>query len=171
MEQISLPRRRPGRSPPPPSEPFYRDPSRIGCTLVPELGDWPHRLLHVETMTSHARVGISTYNGVQAPRYNIMSYTWGQYEDPNRNCSSLPVRGVNWPIPCIKEDHFTSEKFLNAIRRVARGAYKEQCDWVWLDVACIPQEWAGETSEDAALRGQEIGRQLAIFQRAEEFFA
>lgn len=122
-------------------------------------------------MTSHTKTGFDTYNGVQAPRYNVMSYTWGHYEDPSKGHPSLPIHGVSWPIPCIKREHFTNDMFLDAIRRVARGAYKEKCDWVWIDVACIPQEWAGETSEDIALRGQEIGRQVEIFQKADEVFA
>lgn len=159
---------------PPPSslpEPLYRDPISIGPPLIPDLGGWPHRLLHVNTMTSHVRSGFNTYNGVQAPRYNIMSYTWGHYEDRNRSNPSLLIRGISWPLPCIEKEHFTPEMFLDVIHRVARGVDKERCDWVWVDVACIPQEWAGETSKDAALRGQEIGRQVEIFQRAEEFFA
>lgn len=166
-----MPLSQPGTTPPPAPEVFNREPVSISPLLIPEPIYWPHRLLHVETMTSYARSGSNTYNGVSAPLYNIMSYTWGFYEDPKRNHPSLPVRGINWPIPSIVKEHLTSDMFLDAVRRVARGAYQEKCDWVWIDVACIPQKWAGETSEDAALRGQEIGRQVEIFQRAEEVFA
>ncbi|KAH6986933.1 hypothetical protein EDB80DRAFT_731164 [Ilyonectria destructans] len=131
---------------------------------------WPHRLLHVKSMTSYVRQGIDVYNVVKAPKYNVLSYTWGYYEDKTRQTPALKVHGVDWPIPSIKESHFTVAVFNDAIQRAARGT-KQSCEWIWVDVACIPQQHDTETKEAAYLRGQEIGRQVEIFQRAHEAFA
>lgn len=43
---------------------------------------WPRRLLHVPTMTSHQRYREDTYNGEKAPSYNVLSYTWGRFQQP-----------------------------------------------------------------------------------------
>lgn len=56
---------------------------------------WPHRLLHVETMTSHVKEGECTYSGVVAPTYNIMSYTWGFYQDRTGQQPWLNIHGVD----------------------------------------------------------------------------
>ena len=129
---------------------------------------WPHRLLHVPSMTSFIRHGFDTYNNVTAPSYNIISYTWGNFVDPSG--TPILVEGIDWPIPPIKSDHFTAASFQTAIERAACGV-KHQCDWLWVDIACIPQWHQNETAEAKHLRGQEIGRQVQIFRRAQEIFA
>ncbi|KAL1639152.1 hypothetical protein SLS58_008239 [Diplodia intermedia] len=122
-------------------------------------------------MTSHIKKGHNIYNGVEGPEYNVLSYTWGYYQDfdPTSTTQVLPVHGVDWKIPRIKEDHFTASSFQRAIKRAAQGVFRS-CEWLWVDIACIPQEHEGETIESIAL-GQEIGRQVEIFQRAQEAFA
>ncbi|KAL8387983.1 hypothetical protein RB595_009530 [Gaeumannomyces hyphopodioides] len=129
-------------------------------------------------MTSYVRTGADTYNGVVAPRYNILSYTWGRYQDRSKTPGpALPVRGVDWPIPPILESHFTVAAFERAIRRATsclrdgnRGS-RERCDWLWVDIACIPQEHKGESPEARDLRQQEIAKQVEIFKRAHTAFA
>ncbi|KAI1741438.1 hypothetical protein F4680DRAFT_415413 [Xylaria scruposa] len=132
--------------------------------------DWPHRLLHVPTMTSHVRQGQDVYNGVSKPRYNILSYTWGFYIDRSALATPLLVRGVDWPIPPIKPVHFTATTFQHAIQFAAKGCLQKPCEWMWVDIACIPQDHPRETQEAKRLRGQEIGRQAAIFKKATEAF-
>ncbi|KAI0548661.1 hypothetical protein F4679DRAFT_549669 [Xylaria curta] len=132
--------------------------------------DWPHRLLHVPTMTSHVRQGQDVYNGVSKPRYNILSYTWGFYIDRSALETPLLIKGVDWPIPPIQPDHFIATTFRHAIEFAARGCLQKPCEWMWVDIACIPQDHPGETQEAKRLRGQEIGRQAAIFKKATEAF-
>lgn len=121
-------------------------------------------------MTSYVREGRNSYNGVEAPQYNILSYTWGYYQDKRRNAPCLDIKGTDWSVPAIKESHFTVAQFENAIKLAARGI-KHSCDWLWVDIACIPQEHDQESKEAKAMRDQEIGRQVEIFNRAKEAFA
>lgn len=160
------------RFPPPPRPPPNPWATRSFQETPPIMeytSGWPHRLLHVETMTSHVKRGECTYNGVEAPTYNIMSYTWGFYQDRTGQQPSLTIHGVDWPIPKIQATHFTPETFHDAIRTVADGV-KHSCQWIWLDVACIPQAHDDETSHSKELRVQEIGRQGKIFRKATEGF-
>ncbi|KAJ1323433.1 HET domain-containing protein [Microdochium nivale] len=133
------------------------------------LGEWPFRLLHVGSMTSFERRGDS-YGSVSNPRYNVLSYTWGNYQDITCTQPALEVHGIDWPIPRINKAHFTSTSFHHVLRMVAQGL-KQQCDWVWVDIACIPQRHDGESLESQRLRDQEIGRQAKIFRGAQESFA
>jgi hypothetical protein len=119
-------------------------------------------------MTSHVRQGQNVYNGVKAPRYNVLSYTWGYFQDKAE--PPLVVYGLNWPVPGIKRSHFTVHTFHRAILAAATGI-KHRCKWLWVDIACIPQEHTEETKEAELVRHQEIGRQVGIFHRAEESFA
>jgi Heterokaryon incompatibility protein (HET) len=121
-------------------------------------------------MTSYIRTGCNIYNSVEAPVYNVLSYTWGYYQDNTKQQLPLLVHGVDWPIPPIQKDHFTAASFRDAIKCAARGV-NCPCEWLWVDIACIPQKHNSETKEAASLRGQEIGRQVEIFQRAKEAFA
>ncbi|KAF2726905.1 hypothetical protein EJ04DRAFT_517574 [Polyplosphaeria fusca] len=120
-------------------------------------------------MTSYTREGENTYNGSREPAYNILSYTWGYFQDTSNTQPPLLVRRVDWPIPSIQEAHFTADTFERAIRRVAKGV-RHRCEWVWVDIACI-QEHQYETKEARRLRGQEIGRQVSIFRRAKDSFS
>ncbi|KAI0454251.1 hypothetical protein F5B21DRAFT_476434 [Xylaria acuta] len=159
--------------PPPPAPPNpWAGRTHPGTNVELITGEnWPHRLLHVGTMTSHVRQGKNTYNGVSEPRYNVLSYTWGFFVDQSATATPLPVHGINWPIPRIKPDHFSANTFRRAIEYVALGCKRPPCDWVWVDIACIPQAHPGEGPEAIEIRGQEIGRQVEIFKRAEEAFA
>ncbi|KAF1957345.1 hypothetical protein CC80DRAFT_560530, partial [Byssothecium circinans] len=130
---------------------------------------WPYRLLHIPSMTSYIRQGERTYNGIDSPDYNIISYTWGYYMDSTRNEPQLDARGIDWPISLITASHFTAENFRSALQRVAQGV-KFRCDWVWVDVACIPQPHDDESEEAKRIRGEEIGRQVEIFHTAKETF-
>ena len=119
-------------------------------------------------MTSYLREGENTYDGVEAPRYNVMSYTWGRYaaQEP-----SLVIHGIDWPIPGVARSHFTVEAFELAILRAARGHKSPECEWIRLDVACIPQRHEDESNDSKKLRNEEIGRQVEIFHGACEVFA
>ncbi|KAF2735959.1 hypothetical protein EJ04DRAFT_551646 [Polyplosphaeria fusca] len=65
----------PPTSAPPVNKPFHITPRTDG----PIDTIWPHRLLHVASMTSYVKGGENTYNGAQAPAYNILNYTWGYF--------------------------------------------------------------------------------------------
>ncbi|KAF5228097.1 hypothetical protein FAUST_11317, partial [Fusarium austroamericanum] len=154
---------------------------------------WPDRLLHVPTMTSHkggCRDGQRFYDNTPNPRYNVLSYTWGFYRDDDGNSPAITIHGLPWKVPRIKQDHFTADQFHKAIKLAAEGVMKAPCDWLWVDIACIPQEdrakdkgtdkekdrhYKNEEKKrlDEELRrlsAQEVGRQVAIFSRAEESF-
>ncbi|KAA8623653.1 HET domain containing protein [Pyrenophora tritici-repentis] len=110
-------------------------------------------------MRSHIRQDRNSYSGIEAPRYNVLSYTWGYYKDENE--TPIPVYGIDWPIPGIKRSHFMVETFQNTIKSAARGV-KHACEWLWVDVACIPQEHNDESKQSKDVRDQEIGRQVEI---------
>lgn len=119
-------------------------------------------------MTSYVRQGLDIYNGTKAPPYNVLSYTWGYYKDETE--PPLLIRGIDWPVPGIQKGHFSVETFHRAILDATRGV-KHHCEWLWVDIACIPQVHDKETKEAGTVRNQEIGRQVEIFYRAEEAFA
>lgn len=125
---------------------------------------WPNRLLYIPELRSCIKDEGNVYNGVQEPTYNILSYTWGRFVNPGG--SSLGITGVNWPVPPVKPEHFSVRDFHQAIMVAA-----ENVEFIWVDVACIPQYHAHETREEASLRAQEIGRQIGIFGRAQKAFA
>lgn len=125
---------------------------------------WPYRLLHLKTWTSLIRQPGNIYGGIKEPFYNILSYTWGRWLIPHG--TSIPIAGVDWPIPVVDPSHFTVDDFKSAIRMAGQGA-----EFVWIDIACIPQEHAGETNESVVIRGEEIGKQAKIFTQATDSFA
>jgi hypothetical protein len=52
--------------------------------VAPDIEDyWPQRLLHIPTMTSYEKESGDIYCQTQRPDYNILSYTWGRWEDIN----------------------------------------------------------------------------------------
>lgn len=155
--------------PPPPPNPWETRKFQEGQPIREHTGGWPHRLLHVKTMTSHVKQGECTYNGLEAPAYNVISYTWGYYQDRTAKQPSLTIHGINWPIPSIKAEYFTPRTFHDAIRIAADGV-EHPCEWIWVDVACIPQAHEEETRDSKELRIQEIGRQAKIFSKASEAF-
>ncbi|KAI5920637.1 hypothetical protein F4810DRAFT_407054 [Camillea tinctor] len=155
--------------PPPPPNP-WADRKKIPTKPLILLSFWPHRLLHVKTMTSYVKQGDNTYNGINAPSYNVLSYTWGRFMDRTSQETPLLVHGIDWPVPSIQKTHFSAAAFQHAIHCAANG-YLHACEWVWVDIACIPQKHVGETQEAIRLRYQEISRQVEIFYRAQEAFA
>lgn len=127
---------------------------------------WPLRLLHVKTMTSiprHIRSHNISYGDTHQPKYNILSYTWGRFQENNGEAIqvTLPDGGrLPWYIPRVsREKAFGAHQFEMVLRRVAGDL-----DFVWVDVACINQ------SPDAPEYTAEIGRQAAIFNRAKRAY-
>ncbi|RDW73469.1 hypothetical protein BP6252_07376 [Coleophoma cylindrospora] len=157
------------KPPPPPAAPPNPWAERIPKTGQPLIASstWPHRLLHVKSMTSYVKENHNIYNKEKEPVYNVLSYTWGRYQDETE--TPLLIHGITWPVPSIKRDYFSAAAFKKAIELAAKG-FRRCCDWVWVDIGCIPQDHAGETAEDANIRAQEIGRQVEIFGRAIESF-
>lgn len=138
-----------------------------------DIGSWPRRLLHVQSMSSYQWSPGAWYGQFRAPKYNAISYTWGRYRLDNpsdpplkypQGVKGLTIKGVEWDIPPIHPDHFTEEEFKTVISSVANGLEGERVDFIWLDVACIDQN---PKSVEGSL---EVGRQAAIFQGAREVF-
>lgn len=128
---------------------------------------WPRRLLHIqgEKLVSVQRRGRSTYGDFKSPKYNILSYTWGRFLSTSG--TALPIEGVSWDIPRVHPDHFTTSSFHSIIQKVALGWDSDgadSCCHIWLDIACINQD-----SSDGEML-DEIGRQAAIFNRAQSCF-
>ncbi|KAF2122749.1 hypothetical protein BDV96DRAFT_593249 [Lophiotrema nucula] len=120
---------------------------------------WPRRLLEVSSMTSFERqetAGIACYGSQSSPTYNILTYTWGRWmSDQGEN---VCVRNISWETPRILPAHFSSKQLETALRCVAgNGAF------VWIDIACIDQA-------DGLVKGDEIGRQAGIFEKADQVF-
>ncbi|KAH6949746.1 heterokaryon incompatibility protein-domain-containing protein [Ilyonectria sp. MPI-CAGE-AT-0026] len=128
--------------------------------------DWPRRLLHIGNMESIPQSkddrGIH-YGGLRKPTYNILSYTWGRYEDAKGEAIEVTGPGgsrLEWDIPRVsKKKAFGAEEFSAVLRRVA-GDHS----FVWVDVACINQ------TPGAPDFAAEIGNQAAIFNRAQKAY-
>lgn len=118
---------------------------------------WPQRLLQLdgEFIRSVPLSGSSTYEGVDSPPYNIMSYTWGRWEIDDGE--ALPIQNVNWKIPVVGPDGFSVSAFAKVLQHVSQGSH------VWLDVGCIEQE-------NQEMKMREIGRQAAIFRGAQKAY-
>lgn len=118
---------------------------------------WPQRLLQLdgEFIRSVPLSGTNTYEGVNSPPYNIMSYTWGRWEIDDGE--ALPIQNVNWKIPAVGPEGFSVTAFANVLQRVSQGSH------VWLDVGCIEQE-------NQEMKMREIGRQAAIFRGAQKAY-
>lgn len=144
---------------------------------IEDLGDWPQRLLHVPSLTSYEWTPGNVYNGVKAPIYNAISYTWGRFR---LNDGQLPeigpaldIRGTPWEIPRINPSHFTSAQMaavvtmlseIPAPKHVANVVTGSETallttPFLWLDLACIDQR-------GGPVAAMEIGRQGGIFRRA-----
>lgn len=113
---------------------------------------WPHRLLHIPSMTSREWKPGNMYGQDTEPNYSILSYTWGRYEVPHG--PRLDVKGIDWQIPSIDEHHFTVADMSRLLEQVM---LKEE--YIWIDIACIDQKREEEKME-------EIGRQASIFKGA-----
>lgn len=134
------------------------------------MGNWPRRLLHVPTMTSHEWKPGNWYGSKQAPLYNAISYTWGRWllrDGEMPEVDSLVIKGVPWKIPRVHPSRFTKEQFMAVIRRATTdrrhpSRLGKAIDYVWLDIACIDQRILNPGSTGAA----EVGRQAKIFRGA-----
>ncbi|KAJ1323430.1 HET domain-containing protein [Microdochium nivale] len=106
------------------------------------------------------------YGTTREPRYNAISYTWGRFREDRSNISSqlthrgLDINGVEWNIPPINSQHFSRDEFRTVLERIASLDPDEQCDFVWVDIACIDQR------SDSVAGALEVGRQAAIFKGA-----
>lgn len=138
-----------------------------------DIGEWPRRLLHVQSMTSYEWQPGNIYGEHCSPAYNVVSYTWGRFmlgDLVRPDVQSIEVKGIDWKIPRIAPEHFSQEEFRSVIARAARIPEDDppkDCNddgmpshsFIWVDVACIDQNfppWAD----------QEIGRQASIFKNA-----
>ena len=124
---------------------------------------WPHRLLHIPSMTSIVKRGDDSYplspgsaKLFRRPKYAVLSYTWGRFEKRSSTESDprLKIHGLDWPVPAIDSGHFTVQDFEGVFAVIRRT-----CDFVWVDIACIHQT-------DTILKMKEIGQQGKIFRRA-----
>jgi len=124
---------------------------------------WPQRLLHIPTMTSQPWQPGNTYGETKTPKYNVLSYTWGRWEDKTglSGAEPLKIEGISWKIPAIYPDHFTTLQFQAALQAAVQD---HDVDHVWLDVACINQK------EHSLEMATEIGRQALIFGRAKKCY-
>ncbi|KIX03505.1 uncharacterized protein Z518_07058 [Rhinocladiella mackenziei CBS 650.93] len=143
------------------SSPWRKDVSEISDR---DTGDWPRRLLHIPTMKSLTWRPGNRYGGkegpeYEAPEYAALSYTWGKYRD--ETAEPISIGETEWPVPRIEPTHFTVHDFRRVINRIRRYS---GTDFLWLDVACVNQ---GPDSDEGRL---EVGRQAAIFRRAEKTY-
>lgn len=96
------------------------------------------------------------YGQGREPSYSILSYTWGRFEVPEG--PRLDVKGIDWKLPSINEDHFT----VAALRRLLEHVMLKD-DFIWIDIACIDQKREKE-------KMQEVGRQAIIFKGARQAY-
>lgn len=142
-----------------------------------DLGEWPRRLLHVPTMTSHEWEPGNRYGSFAEPSFNVVSYTWGRYELRESNMpdiEAVTIKGLTWNVPRIDPGHFAGEQLANVARKsityrqnkpmpmMTSGQLEthRSPQHLWLDVACIDQE-------DEDVKISEIARQASIFAKAE----
>lgn len=118
--------------------------------------EWPRRLLHIPSMTSRERRLGNLYGEDREPIYSILSYTWGRYEIPEG--PHIEIKGIDWKIPSIKEDHFTVEDLSSLLKQIC-----SKHEYVWIDIACIDQR-----REEVKM--EEIGRQATIFKTARQAY-
>jgi hypothetical protein len=116
-------------------------------------------------MTSIARDEYGVYRAAnftaQNPKYNILSYTWGRWKiDDCTQCPVLPVKGTDWEIPAVKQDHFTVEAFQNVLLSMLA---QTNIELAWVDIGCIDQD----NNPESAI---EIGQQALIFKQATNAF-
>ncbi|KAK8080294.1 hypothetical protein PG997_008112 [Apiospora hydei] len=159
---------RTAQSPPktrqPPSDWYIPDQLPYTHTHIEELGGWPQRLLHVESMVSYEWTSGNVYGGHKEPAYCAVSYTWGRWQLPNDDgetgveSAAIKVHGVPWRIPRIDPVHFRPADLTQALQR-ACALGDPPVHFVWLDIACMDQRRGPAAS-------REVGRQASIFLRA-----
>lgn len=99
---------------------------------------WPHRLLHIPTMTCLERQRDNTYRStsfksIPCPAYSTLSYTWMRFKKVD-GPDGIAVHGITWKIPSIDPAHFTTTQLSQVIAAVADLSNLE---YLWLDVACL----------------------------------
>lgn len=151
------------------------------------LGTWPRRLLHIPTWTSLKWQPGNYYGQHHEPKYNALTYTWGRFRENDpvvaAAIGSLPIdrASIDWDIPVIRKHHFQVHQFKQVLQLIAARvptsynaetgglvAELEKYDpveFVWLDVACIDQNWNSPRGD------AEIGRQAVIFEGAQAVYA
>ncbi|RDW56981.1 hypothetical protein BP6252_13934 [Coleophoma cylindrospora] len=134
-----------------------------------ETCQWPRRLLHVSSMTSHHWQPGNSYGGYSNPEYNALSYTWGRWKlksGTRPEVTALHIQGIEdiWSIPRIDPDHFSVADFNEVIHATANADLDSPVDFIWLDIACIDQR---DSSPEMA---SEVGRQARIFKGANAVF-
>lgn len=117
---------------------------------------WPHRLLHIPSMTSREWKPGNVYGQDTEPSYSILSYTWGRYEVPDG--PRLHIKGIDWQVPSINVNHFTVASLSRLLEQVML-----QDEYIWIDIACIDQKREKDKME-------EIGRQASIFKGARQAY-
>jgi hypothetical protein len=131
------------------------------------IGRWPRRLLHVASMTSYQWQPGNCYGSACCPKYNAISYTWGRFreEDESHQVRTLKIKGITWPVPRIKTNHFDVETLERVIKDCGKGHEKdsEHIGYLWIDIACIDQ--SGSINSNL-----EIGRQAQIFRHAQHVY-
>ena len=98
-----------------------------GADVESQIGPWPRRLLHVESMRSYAWNPGNVYRGIKEPRYNAISYTWGRWKlnhGERPDVAGLQVHGTPWSIPRVHPEHFSAEELHQVIRRTT-AAWEE----------------------------------------------
>ena len=137
---------------------------------------WPRRLLHIPSLKSYPWRPGNVYNDKPEPLYFAITYTWGRWqltEDSHPELAPLDF-GTPWSIPRVDPARFTTKQFVGFINSLPvrapppnrhRGIFREDVEFVWLDVACIDQRNGSREKE------LEIGRQAAIFRGAHQVFA
>ncbi|KAI1750662.1 hypothetical protein F4782DRAFT_509091 [Xylaria castorea] len=143
------------------------------------LGNWPRRLLHVPTMISYEWQAGNVYGGFTSPSYNAITYTWGRWklgDDEQLESLPLTIHGVNWDLPRVNRDHFTSDMLHMMLLEITQNSPSPQsrhastdhtmapAEFVWLDIACIDQRIHEPKS------AAEVGRQAAIFRGASNVY-
>lgn len=155
-----------------------------------DLGTWPQRLLHVQSMTScqayvlrrHLKrdPAISYYHPdgrwFDEPAYRALSYTWRRFEirDPifAKNVEALMIHNIDWEVPKIDPACFTHQEFKAAVTHACLPFPQGQqphndgitVEFVWVDVACIGQR--DTDGNGNVMKAVEIGRQADIFQQS-----
>ncbi|KAK3381223.1 hypothetical protein B0H63DRAFT_450586 [Podospora didyma] len=105
-----------------PMNAFYLIANVAGPTALPHLGSWsPHNMRLINASTFQ----FQEFFDSQAPRYAILSHTWGT-------------------------KNLTFKKGYQKIVHTCPLAAEQGLEWVWVDTCCIDESSSAELTEDAA---------------------
>ena len=162
--------------------------------LSEAIGKWPHRLLHVPSMTSLEWQPGDKYGEHIQPRYNAVSYTWGRFsldveEDKkeekeekektqeskkkketkkmkkNRNITAIEIKGIDWIVPRINPEHFGADNFWRLIQQTCESVNGTREKTDFLWL-----DVACINQKDTLEKMAEIGRQAVIFHGAQRVY-